>query len=930
MAIRQPYRGNPELKQYYLINDFSGGINTVSIDEKLRDNEFREMVNAELTTKGAVENRKGFGALEHLMTWLDFKSVTIPDGYTNFLKIIKSDNNVLKWANDYTLYADFATQMNNTVYDLKILFNKQENGTIKFYVLNVTNTDGTALNATVTLEEKMSLSGTLKNTKNINTIQYVEKIYFLSYDVYTTADAEYRGFCIYDLDESALTVMTSDDTYTPTPYEVEAAGFNVLRTNPLTDVATQGFGDFSLLGSYITDTQGRVIEKIPNDGNFNLVVFQVGEDMKHQHIVLTLKDQNDRTLDFTLEPITDGGGFFNYPIRNLLLTNVTSVTVSFTQNEDIQNATKLPEVDEQDFGIYTGTELHFGRFSEFLNASSFATSNVRVIRENFTLTETTTQTPNISVTVSPGFNLIDVYRAIASQQAQFYADPVLNSIVLVDDGSGNTYYTVGGNGFSRKYFTSSSTNIGNFLLGIQSTQLVTQETLLYDGANYYGYAEYNTVNDDFVDDFVQIGEPQEVLDFTTSFDIGTNEDVEITESIDLDGAKIVQIQDRLVVYKGNSIYFSEQFQYDYIPSYNYILLPLKATDEITHINFFRGVYIIFTRESIWRLSGLLSGVDLSILKVNDFIGCIAPDSVRALNNNLMFLSNQGLYVLTQSYYQEGLENVKKVDDDIHNLVVLDENAYAVMYRDQYWLMSETENYSTLKYYFNVNKIGTGHPFVIDKYTISPDNIEVYNGVIYSLKDGVLYRYDRGHTDFMPISGNPTVDNYTYEFILETKDDPLGYPTHNKKYKYLFLKTKATYRHPLYLTVYLEDAEVITPYTWQVDTNDTTGEITYTQVLNASTVTGGTRFIVGGSQDEEISTEDGSITYDATTTSTSLEPSDYFTIGEDYLGGKETIVHKFILSLKGKTIGFRITQKHNSSLSLQDFGFLYKLGKVKES
>lgn len=36
MAIRQPYRGNPELKQYHLINDFSGGLDTTSLDEKMR------------------------------------------------------------------------------------------------------------------------------------------------------------------------------------------------------------------------------------------------------------------------------------------------------------------------------------------------------------------------------------------------------------------------------------------------------------------------------------------------------------------------------------------------------------------------------------------------------------------------------------------------------------------------------------------------------------------------------------------------------------------------------------------------------------------------------------------------------------------------------------------------------------------------------
>ena len=121
-AFRQPYRGNPELKQYHLINDFSGGLDTVSLDEKMRDNEFREMKNIELALQGSISNRKGFGELEHLNKWLIANSVFLPKSRTNLFKIIKDEGNVLLAANDFVDYDSFVTFMNNNTYELKNSF----------------------------------------------------------------------------------------------------------------------------------------------------------------------------------------------------------------------------------------------------------------------------------------------------------------------------------------------------------------------------------------------------------------------------------------------------------------------------------------------------------------------------------------------------------------------------------------------------------------------------------------------------------------------------------------------------------------------------------------------------------------------------------------------------------------------------------------
>src|SRR5690554_4920883 len=96
MSKRQVYRGNPEEKLYTLINDFSGGMNTVDVDDVVKDNEFRELINVELSTKGLLQNRKGFGELVNFNNLIKNKLETFPQGTCYLFKVIKDDNRLLE------------------------------------------------------------------------------------------------------------------------------------------------------------------------------------------------------------------------------------------------------------------------------------------------------------------------------------------------------------------------------------------------------------------------------------------------------------------------------------------------------------------------------------------------------------------------------------------------------------------------------------------------------------------------------------------------------------------------------------------------------------------------------------------------------------------------------------------------------------------
>ena len=57
------YRGNPESKLFYLVDQLVGGINTDFSDDVSPDNEFQSIINFDMDKRGSMFKRKGFGKL---------------------------------------------------------------------------------------------------------------------------------------------------------------------------------------------------------------------------------------------------------------------------------------------------------------------------------------------------------------------------------------------------------------------------------------------------------------------------------------------------------------------------------------------------------------------------------------------------------------------------------------------------------------------------------------------------------------------------------------------------------------------------------------------------------------------------------------------------------------------------------------------------
>lgn len=372
------------------------------------------------------------------------------------------------------------------------------------------------------------------------------------------------------------------------------------------------------------------------------------------------------------------------------------------------------------------------------------------------------------------------------------------------------------------------------------------------------------------------------------------------ERLDIRDFKMIEIDFRMVYYGRKQIWFSDISRFNYIPNYNFITLPLGTTDQIQRIVFFRGSYIVFTKDEIYKFSGSFGSVNFKIDSVNKFVGCIAPNTVRNIGNELFFLSRDGLYKLKSGVFQDNLENVEKIDKAITDDVAISEFVDSVLYDEQYILYyNEEEEYDTLRMFYDIELGKNRNPFVRDIFTIKPELLIREEGRILSLYDGRWYIYGEGFTDFMP---NDEEDSspYIYTCRIETPSLSFGFPTHQKKFKNIFIKALHGNKViPLFMTVKVDNYDVLLPSDVFAFVNEL-GEVEYFQ-----------------SEDPNIILE------------TSAFLGDQLELGTTALGEITQKVHKLSFSGKGKNIKLIIEQKTDASFGIVSIGNLYKLGKVKE-
>lgn len=423
-------------------------------------------------------------------------------------------------------------------------------------------------------------------------------------------------------------------------------------------------------------------------------------------------------------------------------------------------------------------------------------------------------------------------------------------------------------------------------------------------------------------------------------------------------SRIKLINNQLVLYGGHGyLFFSEYDVFSYFPNYYYAYIATEVgEEEVTSINYFRQFYGIFTNKRIKKMTGVFGADDFGIYPLNDFIGCPNGRTVRAVGNNLIFLGNDGLYKLKQGYLGEGTENVEKIDNvisgELNVSTVLQaftmNNNYIVVRNDGYsWFVYNTETEAFYEYnlesedgqvytgdhlddYFKKNAMPFYSVFDATLYDINGDFLIVpmykYNysenfsnfsraGVefmIFRFSDLNFIDYDRRHKD-----------GVGFISTFETHALNMGYPTHNKKFKDIYIKIINDSGHviPLYITVQVDDNIVINPDDYEIVYNELTNTYYYVKSVQSNYAL-------------DISKALGE-----------------FTLGVDNLGNKSIQQIKIRVGQQGRSIkiklsdgynditelstggseetGLPIRNRNNYKFTVSTIGIIYKLKKVKE-
>ena len=331
------------------------------------------------------------------------------------------------------------------------------------------------------------------------------------------------------------------------------------------------------------------------------------------------------------------------------------------------------------------------------------------------------------------------------------------------------------------------------------------------------------------------------------------------------------IDNRLVLYgRHGYMFYSEVDTFDYFPNYNFAYVVSEAGEEaITNIAYFRQYYAIFTNKKIKRLSGTLGDINtMGIYPLSDFIGCPNGRTVRAVGNNLLFLGNDGIYKLKQGYLGEGTENIEKVDEALDSMLNLSNvlqafvmnNNYVIVLNDgKTWIVYNTQTNAFYEYNLesSMGQIYNGRELDKEMAEIYLPFHSIFQSTVYDTNGDFffvpMYKYDyvidnqyaaKAGIDLLMFRFNDLdfletdkkhKDGYGFISTLETHLMNMGYPTHTKKFKEVYIKWVNESGHvlPLYITVIVDDNVVISPEKYKVVYNEETDTYTYAEIIESN-------------------------------------------------------------------------------------------------
>ena len=268
----------------------------------------------------------------------------------------------------------------------------------------------------------------------------------------------------------------------------------------------------------------------------------------------------------------------------------------------------------------------------------------------------------------------------------------------------------------------------------------------------------------------------------------------ITGSTDVLGAENVAVFKNTAFYaKGNNLYFTAPFTVDDFSAANGAG-SINVANEITGLAVFRDQLIVFTTDSIKRITGN-TAADFQVSPITDRIGCVNGDTIQEVGGDIMYLAPDGIRLLsaTDRIGDFGLDIASDpIAKDATTFLGSTPNFCSVLMREkaQYRIFAyiESEQHEAAKGLIATKFVSQGasgiswsttygiKAFVADsRYTDTAETIAFAN------TDGYVYELDTGSSfDGLPI-----------EAIYESPYMPLSDPQMRKSFYKMTLYAEPT-------------------------------------------------------------------------------------------------------------------------------------------
>jgi hypothetical protein len=304
--------------------------------------------------------------------------------------------------------------------------------------------------------------------------------------------------------------------------------------------------------------------------------------------------------------------------------------------------------------------------------------------------------------------------------------------------------------------------------------------------------------------------------------------------------------------------------------------------------------LIFKKRTIHYFSGwdFANGTDLKLIQLNVTSGTEFPDTIRTIENGVLFLGNNGIYKLYVQYLSSliSAKNIsdKKISNKLFSSPI--KRARAIVFNNVYYLSIDSDTNKEFRYY--IQQEAYYGPFTQGVYSYMPF-LENSDKLYIGSSNGYVLYYNPSSYHYINTNTGEIND---IPIVAKTKGfDVVGNMFQDSKVKKIFVGAKQYQAESTNLTVQIKADFSDTAYATEISSME--------DVLRGSTSMWGFSF------DDSLIYSEGEW-------------------GNEKWGWLETVTKEMTVGRKCKRLQFMFAGSYSEPLLIYGLGIVYKKKKVK--